>query len=209
MTAPVDHLARALAGAGLSLEPTAEIAQRLASFLDLRARWSRTHNLSGPGSLDDPWAIDVVDGVAVAQASSPDRPLVDVGAGSGVPGLIVACIAPTRPVVVVEPRTKRAAFLRTAAQSLSLTGVRVERARWPIALSEPVAVVSRAVVDPAQWPALALRGGAPVVELLRMLAARRPTFDRSDWRRAAEVEYRGADGHPRVIERYVRIPPLA
>lgn len=204
MSAPLELLAHAVERAGLIFEPTADAAARLAAFLELRARWSRTHNLSGPGSLDDPWAIDVVDGVAVALAAARDLPLVDVGAGSGVPGLVVACLAPTRPIIVVEPRTKRAAFLRTAAQSLALTGVRVERARWPIPLETPVTVVSRAVVDPADWPDLALQGGAAVVELLRMLAARRPAFDRPGWRSAAGVDYQGADGHPRAVERYVR-----
>jgi 16S rRNA G527 N7-methylase RsmG len=205
VTAPLALLSRALERAALAYAPTAEAAARVAAFLELRARWARTHDLSGPGSLDDPWAIDVVDGVAVALAASAELPLVDVGAGSGVPGLVVACLDPTRPVVVVEPRTKRAAFLRTAAQTLELAGVRVERARWPITLDQPVAVVSRAVVDPAEWPDLALSGGAHVVQLLRMLAARRPTFQRVGWQMDRPVDYRGADGHPRAIERYVRV----
>ncbi|MCA9557260.1 MAG: class I SAM-dependent methyltransferase, partial [Myxococcales bacterium] len=137
MTAPLARLERALERAALAFTPSDEAATRLAAFLELRARWSRTHNLSGPGSLDDPWSVDVVDGVAVARAASAELPLVDVGAGSGVPGLVVACLDPARPVAAVEPCTKRAALLRTAAQTLGLVGVRVERARWPIELDHP------------------------------------------------------------------------
>lgn len=180
--------------------------ERLEAFFERRRIWAGTHNLSGPRALDDPWGPDLVDGVAVALASPPDRALVDVGAGSGVPGLVVACLQPTRPVVLVEPIAKRTAFLRSVAARLGLSAVRVQRGRWPIdlGLGEPVDVVSRAVVDPGDWPALATSGGVQVCAVLRMLAARRPPWGVPGFALSGALDYDLGTHGPRRIERWVR-----
>lgn len=176
---------------------------RLTRFFDLRARWAGTHNLSGPRALAQAWHIDLADGVAVAMASGADR-LVDVGAGSGVPGLIVACLAAERRVTLVEPIAKRTAFLRSAARQLGMTMVEVVRGRWPVAVEGPQVVVSRAVVDPAEWPTLAVSAGDGVTGVVRMLAARRPPMELSGFALADAVDYDlGADGARRV-ERWDR-----
>lgn len=199
-----------LAAAGLSTAGFDEAGfGRLAAFFDARARWARTHNLSGPRALADPWAVDLIDGAAVAAVVPASERLVDVGAGSGVPGVVVACLDPGRSVVLVEPIAKRTAFLRGVLPLLGLTRVAVVRARWPVGGESaegwgPVQVVSRAVVDPAEWPALAVAGGEAVTGVVRMLAAKRPAFDLPGFVLAAAVDYSlGADGARRV-ERWCR-----
>lgn len=181
---------------------------RLEAFFELRRAWSKTHNVSGPRALADPWGADLVDGLAVAQVSPANNPLIDVGAGSGIPGLVVACVQPDRPVILVEPIAKRTAFLRSVATRLGLTSVRVERARWPIEVrgiaDGRADVVSRAVVRPDTWPRLAVQGGTVVGGVIRMLAAQRPTCDLSGFVLAEAVDYRlGAQGDRRV-ERWAR-----
>lgn len=195
----------ALGRAGLSGDLVDDAAyRRLAVFFGLRARWAGTHNLSGPRALAQAWRLDLADGVAVTAASGAHR-LVDVGAGSGVPGLIVACLAPDRPVTLVEPIAKRTAFLRSAARQLDLSGVDVVRGRWPVGVEGPQAVVSRAVVDPAAWPALAASAGESVASVVRMLAARRPPMALPGFELAEAIDYDlGADGARRV-ERWRRV----
>jgi 16S rRNA (guanine527-N7)-methyltransferase len=51
--------------------------------------------------------------------------VVDLGTGGGVPGLVIAWMAPARPVVCVEARARRAAFLRAATARLGLDRVTV------------------------------------------------------------------------------------
>ena len=199
--------------AGLPVEPviawqSAGADTRLTDFFDLRARWASTHNLSGPRALGDPWGADLIDGLAAALVSPADRLLVDVGAGSGIPGLVVACVQPERPIVLVEPLAKRTAFLRSVTSRLGLSRVRVLRARWPAPLDQVEThgadVISRAVVDPAEWPSLAVRGGRVVGGVIRMLAARRPGFEPAGFTVDRAVDYDlGADGHRR-IERWIR-----
>ncbi|MDI6895375.1 MAG: 16S rRNA (guanine(527)-N(7))-methyltransferase RsmG [Bacillota bacterium] len=55
--------------------------------------------------------------------------VVDVGSGVGLPGLVVAICRPGAQVVLVEPRGRRAGFLRWAVWQLELGNVRVVRAR--------------------------------------------------------------------------------
>lgn len=190
--------------AGLDSRRVDETAHgRLMRFFDLRARWAGTHNLSGPRALAQAWRIDLADGVAVAMASGAAR-LVDVGAGSGVPGLIVACLSPERPVTLVEPIAKRTAFLRSAARELGLEVVEVMRGRWPASIEGPHVVVSRAVVDPAMWPTLALSAGEGVISVVRMLAARRPPMDVTGFTLADAVDYDLATDGARRVERWDR-----
>lgn len=199
-----DEASRRLAAAGLPVAALDAAAfTRVARFFEARARWAKTHNLSGPRALSDPWT-DLADGVAVAACVPPSARLVDVGAGSGVPGVVVACLDPARAVVLVEPIAKRTAFLRSVLPALGLPRVEVVRDRWPVALAGPVELVSRAVVDPAEWPALAVAGGDAVTGVVRMLAARRPAWTVPGFVEASALDYTlGADGARRV-ERWRR-----
>lgn len=200
-------LQAALGAAGLDLNISDEALTRLDAYLALRARWSRTHNLAGPRAKADPWRIDVVDSLAVLTALNPDLPLFDVGAGSGTPGLIIAIARPTQPICLVEPLTKRVAFLRTAIHQLGLRHVTVQRSRWPVTLDAPCQVISRAVVSPDDWPALAAAGGAHVRSILRCLAAHRPPMTVDGFERAVAVPYDLGDSGSRQIERWDRTAP--
>jgi 16S rRNA (guanine527-N7)-methyltransferase len=94
--------------------------------------------------------------------------LLDVGAGGGLPGLPFAILRPDVPVTLLEPRSRRAAFLRAAVHELGLTSVKVAEGRvelpscrLPRGLPHRFAVVSsRATFPPEEW----LRVGSRLVE---------------------------------------------
>jgi 16S rRNA (guanine527-N7)-methyltransferase len=194
---PLRDLSSQLEAAGLAETTHTDTLERLSGYLELRAKWSRTHNIAGPRARANPVLVDLVDAFAVTRVLDPALGLVDVGAGSGVPGLVVAMLRPQLDVLLVEPLAKRVAFLRTATHSLGLDRVRVERARWPVALDADVQVVSRAVVSPDDWPELALSGGAQVKAFIRMLARKRPSLDGTGHTLLAHVDYR-LEGDRRV-----------
>ena len=181
-------------------------AQGIEHYFELRARWSKIHNLSGPDALCDV-ETDKQDSLAVARIALPEYPLVDVGSGNGIPGLLVALLRPDLQVLLVEPRVKRVAFLRSAASELALKNAAILRERWPAPLpatfNRPIQLVSRAVVDPASWPALALSTKAPVAALLRMLALQRPAFEDARFELDATYNY-ALPGHgERCVERWI------
>lgn len=74
-------------------------------------------------------------------------PLLDIGSGGGFPGLVIAALVDT-PVHLVEPRAKRAAFLRDVAAKLRLDHVTVHASKVERVSIPPVATITaRAVAN--------------------------------------------------------------
>jgi 16S rRNA (guanine527-N7)-methyltransferase len=73
-------------------------------------------------------------------------PWIDIGTGAGFPGMVVALLT-DRPVQLVEPRAKRAAFLREAAEALGISNrVTVFAQRAQMAPGAAAAVISARAV---------------------------------------------------------------
>ena len=81
-----------------------------------------THqNLIAASTLSTLWSRHIVDSLQLL-AHGAERPgeWIDVGSGAGFPGMVVA-VAGRRPVVLIEPRKRRAAFLVTLAERLGVS----------------------------------------------------------------------------------------
>lgn len=180
-------------------------AETVARFFELRSRWAGAHNLSGPRALKDPGATDLTDAAALAELVDPAVPLYDIGAGSGVPGALVALLREDVRVVAIEPLAKRTAFLRQVISTLALRNLEVRRATWPIALEGPGAVVSRAVFPVPTWPGAAAAGGTSVTTVYRYLARERPPFDVGGFERVSTRLYAGPADSEHLLERWDRV----
>jgi 16S rRNA (guanine527-N7)-methyltransferase len=77
----------------------------------------------------------------------PEGRLLDIGSGAGLPGLVLACLRHD-PVLLIEPRTKRAEFLRRAASQLALDHVTVHQARVEALHIPPVQGMTARAVAP-------------------------------------------------------------
>ena len=190
-----------LQDAGLSCIITEHQSDLIFQFLQLRDQWSQTHNLSGPQALQTVWT-DVIDVCALTEVINNDLPILDIGSGSGVPGLMLACIKPKHNIYLIEPAAKRCAFLKTAAYRLQLKNIHVWRGRWPWSqpLEEQYQIMSRAVIDPKKWPLWAQHDH--VQEIIQMLAAERPQWPIVESTLQAEVNYQSPLGGHRQIRRW-------
>jgi 16S rRNA (guanine527-N7)-methyltransferase len=101
---------------------------RLAAYLDTLAAWSPRVNLTGARSAAERVRLLVGDVLAAGTLPPPGR-LIDVGSGNGSPGLVLALLRDDLEVTLLEPRTRRWAFLREAARAAGRSGVRVLRLR--------------------------------------------------------------------------------
>jgi 16S rRNA (guanine527-N7)-methyltransferase len=100
-----------------------ETMERLDAFAAMLREESAHQNLVSKASLDHLWLRHFADSAQLlAFAPSADASWVDLGAGAGFPGLVVALLH-EGPVTLVEERRLRAGFLRRAAETLD---VRVE-----------------------------------------------------------------------------------
>ncbi len=104
------------------------VQARLAQHWQLVCAWGERLNLT---AITDPevaaW-LHYRDALA-ALAVLPTGPIVDLGSGAGFPGVPLAMVDPERAVTLVEPRRKRASFLRTVVARLALERVTVLEAR--------------------------------------------------------------------------------
>jgi 16S rRNA (guanine527-N7)-methyltransferase len=110
----------------LGLQGTA--LARLAAYLDTLAAWSARVNLTAARTPAERVQVLVADVLAAAGLPGPGH-LIDVGAGNGSPGLVLAMLRDDLEVTLLEPRARRWAFLREAARATGRGGIRIERRR--------------------------------------------------------------------------------
>ncbi len=108
--------ARALALTPVSRETAARLDRLVATLLD----WQQRMNLISHSTMATVWTRHVADSLQLLPLAPPDaRTWVDLGAGGGFPGLVIACALADTPgahVHLVESNGKKASFLRQAAQ---------------------------------------------------------------------------------------------
>jgi 16S rRNA (guanine527-N7)-methyltransferase len=119
-----DALARGLGEFGLDQA----LAAPLADYIALLARWNRAYNLTSVRDPEQMVTRHVLDCLAVlpvldALALPKDLRLLDVGAGAGLPGLLLAMARPDWSVTVLDSNGKKARFMRFAARDLGLANV--------------------------------------------------------------------------------------
>jgi 16S rRNA (guanine527-N7)-methyltransferase len=178
---------------------------QLITYLSLANQWNQKLNLTGARSADEFVDLFVSDGAVLARAvgaASGER-WVDVGSGAGAPAIALALLAPEIQMTLIEPRTKRAAFLRSVIGTLGRGDIRVERrrsqelpeARWHVAMS-------RAALPPDQW----LKQGSRLASSVWVLLGRGDWPTLKNWRREQELVYRWPlTGAERRAARFVRV----
>ncbi|MBF8223599.1 16S rRNA (guanine(527)-N(7))-methyltransferase RsmG [Halomonas sp. 328] len=112
------------------LELAVDPAQRdqLLALLALLHKWNRAYNLT---AVRDPLAMvsrHLLDSAAVLPWVRGPR-LLDVGAGPGLPGLVLAILAPRLEVSLLDSNGKKVRFQRQAVLELGLTNVTPVQAR--------------------------------------------------------------------------------
>jgi len=143
--------------------PTAAQAASIARFLDELSRWNRSINLTGVGR-DEAWRRHVEESLHLLDTADPPAggTVIDVGAGAGLPGLVVAIVRPDLRVALLESDSRKQAFLTHVAGLFELDRVTVVGARAEVAghesgLRESFDIaLSRAAARPATLCELAL-----------------------------------------------------
>ena len=102
--------------------------ERLSRFLAELDTWRRRVNLTGKLSAEE-LVSHALESLVGAELLSRKSTVVDVGTGGGFPGVPLAIVRPDVALTWLEPREKRAAFLRHVARVLPVGNavVRTER----------------------------------------------------------------------------------
>lgn len=164
-------LQKGLDGLGLAL--SADQQTQLLAYIDLIAKWTKVYNLTAVRDANEMLTHHLLDSLAVvaplrrelARLVLPEGQtqlsLLDVGAGAGLPGIVIAITCPEVSVTCVDTVAKKAAFIQQVAATLKLPNLKGLHARVE-SLTQPYDVVcSRAfasLVDFTTWSQSALAG---------------------------------------------------
>jgi 16S rRNA (guanine527-N7)-methyltransferase len=149
---------------GLALSPAQQ--QQLLDYLDLLGKWNKIYNLTAVRDPAQMLTQHLLDCLAVVQPLKARLPalqtVLDVGAGGGLPAVVLAVACPQWQVSAVDTVAKKAAFIQTAAHSLGLPNLRGIHARVEDLAEGYDLVCSRAfasLADFTSWSAAALKPG--------------------------------------------------
>ncbi len=157
-----EQLRRGLIGAGLATDPQA--IARLEAYTGILLQEAIPQGFLGPREADRVLPRHVLESAALAPLlpdsdvppgaghGSADRaPIVDIGSGAGLPGLVLACLGWR--VTLVESLEKRATFLRDVIRRLDVRAdvrhARAEDAGRSDLRESARAVLARALAEPA------------------------------------------------------------
>lgn len=173
-------LAEGIAEMGLAVTPGQQ--EQLMGYLQLMHKWNAVYNLT---SLRDPMQMvthHLLDSLAAVPAFAAARNVLDVGAGGGLPGIVLAICRPDMRVSMIDTVHKKTAFLTQVKAQLGLANATVYTMKvQDLAVAEPFDVItSRAFADLSdfvEWSGhllaaggqfIALKGTAPSEERERL-----------------------------------------
>ena len=161
MTEPWLLLEAGIEALGVRVDPGFETGTRV--FLEELGRWSRVSRLTGYRSVAEQVIHLILDSLLfLVVIPEPAAPVLDIGSGPGVPGLVLKLARPAWSVTLVEANRRRANFMRHVVRRLGLDGAEVREERAEALAREPGmaaafrTVTMRAVAEPA--PAMRLAG---------------------------------------------------
>ena len=105
---------------------------RLDRYVALLLEENQRQNLISRASEAQLWQRHIADSAQLLRCvpretlgGGAQGPWLDLGSGPGLPGLVIAAICPQMPVVMVESRARRVAFLEACIAALALPKARV------------------------------------------------------------------------------------
>lgn len=127
-------------------------AEALERYLDLLMRWSKRMSLTGFADRAAAAEGLLLDAAYLSPLLAEGLEVVDVGAGAGGLATALAVLRPDLSLTLVEPRGRRAAFLRAVRRQLALARFDVVEARAEgLGPSVADAAYARALAPPEVW----------------------------------------------------------
>ena len=130
------RLERRAARAGV--EVSDRLIERLCVYVELLLRWNARMNLTALDDRDTGLDRLIVEPlVAVRHLPTRKATVVDIGSGGGSPAIPLKLAAPDVSLLMVEAKTRKAAFLREVVRRLELDWTSVETGRYEALLTRP------------------------------------------------------------------------
>lgn len=137
-----------------------DVSSRLDCFVEFLLPWTQRTNLIARSTIPTLWTRHIADSLQLLDLAPDARCWVDLGAGAGFPGIVIACALAGRAgaaVHLVESNGKKATFLREAVAHLKIP-----------ATVHPVRIEDFAKNSPLKPDVVTARALAPLDHLLEL-----------------------------------------
>ena len=113
------------------LNVSRETMEKFNKYLNLLKNWQKKLNLVGSSTLDDPWRRHILDsGQITKYIRNKNDPIIDVGSGAGLPGVVLSIMG-YKNIVMVESDYKKTVFiieaLRVCGTQANVLNERIEK----------------------------------------------------------------------------------
>lgn len=194
----------------MHLDVTAAQQDKLLDYLALMNKWNSVYNLT---SLRDPMQMvthHLLDSLAAVPAFAGARNVLDVGAGGGLPGVVLAICRPDMKLSMIDTVHKKTAFLKQVKAELELANVTVHTMKvQELEVSDKFDVItSRAFADLTDflnWSGHLLAEGGKFIALKGTAPAEEQERIPAEWKisglQPLQVPRLGAERHLIFVER--------
>jgi len=194
----------------MHLDVSATQQDKLLDYLALMNKWNSVYNLT---SLRDPMQMvthHLLDSLAAVPAFTDARNVLDVGAGGGLPGVVLAICRPDMKLSMIDTVHKKTAFLKQVKAELELANVTVHTMKvQELEVSDKFDVItSRAFADLTDflnWSGHLLAEGGKFIALKGTAPAEEQERIPAEWKisglQPLQVPRLGAERHLIFVER--------
>ncbi len=125
MSEAVNQALKAKLTAGVDemcLSVSEEMQQKLIDYVGLIAKWNAVHNLTAVRDPLDMITLHILDSLSVLPCIS-GKHLLDVGAGAGLPSIVLAICLPNLQVTAIDAVQKKVSFMRQVKAQLKIPNI--------------------------------------------------------------------------------------
>jgi 16S rRNA (guanine527-N7)-methyltransferase len=112
----------------MNIELDESQSAKLLQYLELIIKWNKTYNLSAIRNLEEGVKRHLLDSLSVVSYIKSGS-LLDVGAGAGLPGIVISIMKPELSVTVLDTVGKKCHFMQFAKTQLALKNLTVVNQR--------------------------------------------------------------------------------
>ncbi len=112
----------------MNIELDENQSSKLLQYLELIIKWNKTYNLSAIRNLEEGVKRHLLDSLSVVSYIKSGS-LLDVGAGAGLPGIVISIMKPELSVTVLDTVGKKCHFMQFAKTQLALKNLTVVNQR--------------------------------------------------------------------------------
>ena len=99
--------------------------EKIEKYIELAIEFNKTHNIFVRRDKEEILDKDIFDCSPLIKIIEPNKSIVDLGSGGGLPGVLLSITNPKNQITLIESSHKKCYFLRSLIHDLELTNTKV------------------------------------------------------------------------------------